>query len=124
MTPTPAFSDPGITRDDAPVPSSNVPKLPDCPMTPEAEQFVAKHRLHDELGIAVALARENFSPDQLYAELSEDPSSDDSWIVLRIKLRGTVESTLAAKGRYTAKWVESVPWQRRFLIRLSYHIVD
>jgi len=104
-------TDPGVASD------------PACTVTSDAERFLAERGLRSELKFAVDLAQKCFRVEAMTAEFSEDHDSDDTWVVLRINVRGSVEEVLAAKNRYTSIWVASTPAPSRFSIRLTFHIL-
>jgi hypothetical protein len=89
----------------------------------EVEAFCLAHGLAGHLSTAVKLARTCFDPITLQIELDQDDDTDEQWIVVRVDVRGSQESVLAAKQRYTGAWVAAVPWPERHSINLSFNIV-
>jgi hypothetical protein len=89
----------------------------------DAEDFCRKNGLERYLEIAVELAEECFQTLAMSLSFVEDPECDDRWITLRLDVRGTVESVVAAKKRYSSEWVSRVLWPERFMIRLSLNIL-
>jgi hypothetical protein len=84
--------------------------------------FCEKNGLTEFLTTSIRLAEQIFEPISLTKEVVQDYETDDQWIVVRISVRGSVESVFAAKKRYSAEWVAAVPWPQRHQIRLSYSI--
>jgi hypothetical protein len=89
----------------------------------EVARFCKAHGLCDYLETAKRFARECLGSTRMTCELMQDVETDDQWIVLRADVHGSVESIVAATKNYTAKWVASVPWPERFMIRLLFNTV-
>jgi len=87
---------------------------------PAAEEFCARHDLAAALDQAIRLAEECFP--SLRSEqvlLRQDPENDEEWLSLRIVVGSSVEEALRSNEQFIQKWVESIPWPARGLIRLS-----
>ena len=73
---------------------------------------------------AVQFAHAAFAPvERLEAEVRQNPETDDEWVVLRVVVRADRVNVSAARKKYTAEWIASVPESLRFLIRVSPDIV-
>jgi len=86
-------------------------------------EFCQLHGLINELAVAVETAKDCFKTDDAQVEIARDYETDDQWLVVRVRVPGTVESVLAAKKENTARWIAAVAWPKRHQIRLSYVIV-
>jgi hypothetical protein len=76
------------------------------------------------LYIAIDLLQKCFPTiKKLQPQIEKDPETEEEWLILDISLEGEVDTILDDYNSYTDKWVSSVPWPERQLIRLSYDIV-
>jgi hypothetical protein len=89
----------------------------------EFDQFTQSNGLGPYLSIAKDLATRLFQVESGQCEFVQAGDSDDEWIVVRIQVKGTIESVLESKRQYTAQWVAAAPVPQRHLIRLSMNIV-
>jgi hypothetical protein len=89
----------------------------------DVKRFCADDDLASLLSLSMDLAGRCFGPERTEVELMQDPDTNDEWVVVRIDVRGSAESVLASKKRYTAEWVAMAPWPQRHLIRLSLNVV-
>lgn len=96
------------------------PGAPATPLPDDVRAFSRTNGLDDHLRKAIDLAGRTFAPvERLEVELRQDRETEDEWIVLRVAVRADRANVSAARQRYTAEWVASVPSPQRYLIRLS-----
>src|SRR5262249_13182205 len=90
---------------------------------PPAREFCCQHDLSATLEQAIGLAGECF-PSVRTREvlLREDPENDEEWLSLTIVVSGSIEEALRAYECYVQKWVETIPWPKRAMVRLSYRV--
>jgi hypothetical protein len=94
------------------------------PLPDDVRAFSRNNGLDDHLGKAVDLAGRTFAPvERLEVELRQDRETADEWIVLRVVVRADRVNVPAARQKYTAEWVASVPSPQRYRIRLSPDVV-
>jgi hypothetical protein len=86
--------------------------------------FCSRHELAGELDEALRLAQVWFPGiEALTVSVREDYENEDVWLSLKITVRAGVEEALQSYERFVQAWVETVPWPKRGLIRLSYSAV-
>lgn len=94
-------------------------------ITSEVDEFCRKHNLFDAVALFARLAEKHFSlsePPTLNVHV--DPEWGDSWLLLRVCARGTVDEVVAAHERLLREWIEKVPdWDTNRKVVLSLNIV-
>lgn len=65
----------------------------------EVDAFCQAQGLGPHLSTAVKLAQSSFDPNSMAVELDQDGDTGEQWIVVRVAVRGSQESVLAAKQR-------------------------
>lgn len=90
---------------------------------PPALEFCCRHDLSATLNQAIRLAGACFPSIQTKQVLvREDPENDEEWLSLTIVVAGSLEEALRSYERYVQKWVETIPWPQRAMVRLSYRV--
>jgi hypothetical protein len=75
------------------------------------------------LQTAVSLAKSIFDVDAVRYSVEEDPEVVDSYYVLSVPARMSVDEALKRDGEYTRRWVEAVPAHIIGRIRLTLDIM-
>ncbi len=90
----------------------------------EVWQYCNEHGLVAALPRVLALVRECFPQGRdLGLRVAVDPEVGDDWIVVELRIPGTVEEYLRANDEYTQRLVASLPPDQWLRICLSCHIV-
>jgi len=86
-------------------------------------EFCRRHGLLQALLTAIALVETSFFlVDVTGIEIDEDPETGERWATINIDVVGDIESVLDQYDKYSERWVNSVQWPERGMIRLSYDI--
>jgi hypothetical protein len=93
--------------------------LEDVPLSDEVRELCERHLLFGHLAKALELAREHFTivRDPVIS-WEHDPENDDEYLVLDVKVQGSVSECVESNWRFLRAWgkVASLPESR--LIRL------
>jgi hypothetical protein len=94
--------------------------LPDRPLF----DFAERHGVQKCLDASQELTLRHFDlacPPEL--SLVADPDTEEQWVEIGIRVRGTPEQVSAAYSRYTRDRLASCPVERCLLVRLAIRIV-
>lgn len=93
------------------------------PAVEDILNFCKQHEIVEELKGAVTLAEQCFQPSAVCLEEDIDPETDDTKIVIIVKVRDrTPQAIMAAYDNYVDQVVRNLPRSKSGLIRLSYEI--
>ena len=83
--------------------------------------FSEKHGLRKHLQTAIRLIDDCFEGSTFKRmKLGHDPETDEEWLIVEWRVRGSIEEILDSYDHYTDMWISSVPWPEREKIRFSY----
>ena len=97
---------------------------------PESKDYMIMETLLQEelkphIAVAVSLVLQCF--DKIHGialEFQEDRDTEESWCVLRVSVKGDVESALSSFDTYTGLWLKQVTWPNSNQVRLSLEISE
>jgi len=96
---------------------------PDIDLSPEVNGFCKRKGISKYLKAAIEIIRNAFaSIKELDFIIEKDPDTDDEWLLIDIKVDGTIEEILAYYDVYIEQWVTTAPAIARDKIKLSYGI--
>ena len=105
--------------------SNAAPTLEEVPLSDEVREFCERHALFGHLAKALELARQSFTiVGDPVITWEHDPENDDEYLVLTIRVHGTVSECVESNGRFLRAWgkVASLPEVR--LIRLIPNLLE
>lgn len=97
----------------------------DVPLTDGVRAFCERHSLFDHLTKALERAKESFTIiGGPVISWEQDPEEEDEYLVVRVKVQGTVSECVESNRRFLRAWgkVASLPEVR--LIRLIPSLLD
>jgi hypothetical protein len=99
--------------------------IEDVPLSDEVREFCERHALFGHLAKALELARECFTiVGDPVISWEHDPENDDEYLVLTVKVQGTVSECVESNWRFLRAWgkVATLPEVR--LIRLIPNLLE
>jgi hypothetical protein len=105
--------------------SNSALAIEDVPLSDEVREFCERHVLFGHLAKALELARECFRiVGDPVISWEHDPENDDEYLVLTVKVQGTVSECVESNGRFLRAWgkVAALPEVR--LIRLIPNLLE
>jgi hypothetical protein len=94
-------------------------------VTSEVDEFCRKHNLFDAVAVYTRHAEKHFhlaAPPAL--EVHIDPETGESWVVVDVRARGTLDEVFAAYERCLRELIQIVSLDSRRKIILSYGVAS
>lgn len=92
-------------------------------LSPEVTDFCNRKGITGYIKTAIKIIRRSFvSIKEMEFIIEQDPEIDNEWLLIDIKVDGTVEELLTAYDNYIEEWVSNAPEMARDNIKLSYGI--